>query len=170
VKLLRVLEEKQVQRLGATRPIDVDVRFVAATHRDLEAMVEKGQFRADLLYRLNVVPVHLPPLRERREDIELLVRHFSATFARENRRPTLLFAAGAFEVLRAHPWPGNVRELANLVERLVLLSEGEPRRRFARGELIGFVAERPQDFSHRRGGQMRYLFFPFLLGACRVSI
>jgi DNA-binding NtrC family response regulator len=124
VKLLRVLQEREVQRLGATRPVKVDVRVVAATHCDLESMAAAGQFREDLLYRLNVVPIHMPPLRERAADITLLAAHFLELFGRENGRPGVTIAPEAMELLGAYRWPGNVRELANLIERLVVLSDG----------------------------------------------
>ncbi|HKA91505.1 MAG TPA: sigma-54 dependent transcriptional regulator [Haliangiales bacterium] len=123
VKLLRVLQEKQVERLGATKTLSVDVRFIAATHRDLEAMVAAGTFREDLLYRLNVVPVRIPSLRERPEDIEQLASHFCATFAAQNGKPGLVLEPGAVAALAALPWPGNVRQLQNALERLVVLSD-----------------------------------------------
>jgi DNA-binding NtrC family response regulator len=124
VKLLRVLQERQLARLGSVRPLKVDVRVVSATHRDLEAMVAAGQFREDLLYRLNVVPIVLPPLRERGDDIAPLARHFLALFMRENARPGLSITPEAVTLLGAQPWPGNVRELANVIERLVVLCDG----------------------------------------------
>jgi DNA-binding NtrC family response regulator len=124
VKLLRVLQERELQRLGGTHSIKVDVRFVAATHRDLELMVEKEEFREDLFYRLNVVPVRLPALRERVGDIELLARHFCALFATANDRPGTKLSAAAIEPLVVHPWPGNVRQLQNFVERLIVMSDG----------------------------------------------
>ncbi|AKF05027.1 sigma-54-dependent transcriptional regulator [Sandaracinus amylolyticus] len=125
VKLLRLLQEKEFQRLGGTSAEKVDVRFVAATHRDLEAMVEDGTFREDLFYRLNVVPVWMPPLRERGDDVALLANRFCAELADQNGRAGLRFAADGIAALRAHDWPGNVRELQNLVERLVVFAEGD---------------------------------------------
>jgi DNA-binding NtrC family response regulator len=122
VKLLKAIEDRSVRRLGGLRPKDVDVRIVAATSADLEASAREGTFRSDLLYRLNVLPVELTPLRERREDIVPLARHYTAEFARRYRRPRRL-AADAEPRLLAYGWPGNVRELANVVERAVLLSE-----------------------------------------------
>ncbi len=123
-KMLRALEEKRVRRLGATRPLEVDVRIIAATNADLSEAVRSGQFRQDLYYRLSVIVIHLPPLRERGDDILLLAEHFLDAFQREYDvlRPTL--SAEVKRRLREHPWPGNVRELRNAIERAVLLSEG----------------------------------------------
>ncbi len=123
VKLLRVLQERSFERLGGTRPIEVDVRLVAATHRDLEAMVRAGEFREDLFFRLNVVAITLPPLRERREDIPLLVDHFLRRFADEGRARSV--SREAMDLLLKHEYPGNVRELENLVHRAVVLARGE---------------------------------------------
>ncbi|HEY3499487.1 MAG TPA: sigma-54 dependent transcriptional regulator, partial [Polyangiaceae bacterium] len=124
VKLLRVLQERQLERVGGTETIAVDVRFIAATHRPLEAMIADGSFREDLFYRLNVVPIEVPPLRERPEDIPGLVRHFAATFTEQNGRPSLEFSGEAVRALEAEPWPGNVRQLENFVERLIVLADG----------------------------------------------
>jgi DNA-binding NtrC family response regulator len=121
-KLLRVLQERQMRRVGGTKQIAVDVRVVAATHVDLVAAIQRGEFRADLYYRLNVVPVELPPLRARREDIVLLAQHFLALFCAEYGLRKLTFTARAEDELRARDWPGNVRELRNAIERAVLLS------------------------------------------------
>ena len=123
VKLLRVLQEREIERLGGTTTIKVDVRFIAATHRDLAKMVESGQFREDLYYRLNVVPLHLPPLRSRPEDIEPLALRFAAMHAKSNGKRIEL-GASAIALLAREPWPGNVRQLQNFVERLVVLSDG----------------------------------------------
>ncbi|HEX8536700.1 MAG TPA: sigma 54-interacting transcriptional regulator, partial [Cystobacter sp.] len=123
-KLLRLLQEREFERLGGTKTLKEDVRFVAATHRDLEALVREGVFREDLFYRLNVVPVWLPPLRARPEDIEPLVRHFLEVHARANGRPPFVLTPEGLAVLRAQPWPGNVRQLQNFIERLVVLSDG----------------------------------------------
>jgi len=123
-KLLRLLQDREFERLGGTKTVAVDVRVVAATHRDLETMVERNQFRQDLFYRLNVVPLWLPPLRARRADVEALARHFCTTFAAANKKPDLALTDEAVQVLRAHRWPGNVRQLQNFMERLVVLSEG----------------------------------------------
>lgn len=124
VKLLRLLQEREFERLGGTQTLKVDVRFVAATHRPLEEMVKKGEFREDLFYRLNVVPVWLPPLRARPEDTEPLARHFLDVHAKANGRQPFTLAADALQALQAQPWPGNVRQLQNFMERLVVLSDG----------------------------------------------
>ncbi|MBE7448244.1 MAG: sigma 54-interacting transcriptional regulator [Kofleriaceae bacterium] len=123
-KLLRVLEDRRVERVGGTRPIEVDVRIVAATNRDLGAMVRAGEFRDDLFYRLAVVRLQLAPLRERVEDIVPLAERFVAT-TRVGRRRVSGFTPDAIAVLRRHPWPGNVRELRNAIERALVLGEGE---------------------------------------------
>jgi DNA-binding NtrC family response regulator len=125
VKLLRVLQEREIERVGGTQTIKVDVRFVVATHRDLEAMVAAGQFREDLFFRMNVVPIVVPPLRERPGDVERLARRFCAAFGQANGRPRIAFDDAALAVLSAQPWPGNVRQLQNLVERLVVLADSE---------------------------------------------
>ncbi|HXF91940.1 MAG TPA: sigma 54-interacting transcriptional regulator [Nitrospiraceae bacterium] len=122
VKLLRVLQERCFERVGGNRSISVDVRLIAATHRDLEAMVRSGAFREDLYYRLNVVPITLPPLRERAEDVPLLINHFLARFNRENRRQVSL-GDDLLALMSSYHWPGNVRELQNCVERLVVMAE-----------------------------------------------
>jgi formate hydrogenlyase transcriptional activator len=123
---LRVLQERVVNRLGGEgRPIPTDVRFVTATNRDLAADVRAGRFREDVFYRLNVFPIHLPPLRARKGDIPELAAHFLARFAREHGKPASVIPARVLRVLEAHDWPGNVRELQNVVERAVIVSEGE---------------------------------------------
>src|ERR687895_697347 len=124
VKLLRVLESREFLRLGGTAPIHVDVRVVAATNRPLRQHVEEGTFRTDLYYRLNVLSIYLPPLRERREDIPLLVRRFVREFSREHDRPFPGLSAEAMGLMVSYPWPGNVRELRNLIESMVVLSPG----------------------------------------------
>jgi formate hydrogenlyase transcriptional activator len=121
-KLLRVLQEQAFERVGGTRTIGVDVRLVAATHQDLAQMVDEGTFRTDLYYRLNVFPIRLPPLRERPEDIPLLVRHFAGQHAQRLHKPVHTIPAEALEALTRYPWPGNVRELQNVVERAVILA------------------------------------------------
>lgn len=121
VKLLRVLQERSFERLGAVRSIQVDVRIIAATNRDLERDVEEGRFREDLYYRLSVIPIQIPPLRERREDIPLLVEHFLEKFNRQKNREISGITPEAMESLVNYSWPGNVRELENLMERLVVL-------------------------------------------------
>ena len=123
-KLLRVLQEHEFERLGSTRTQQVNVRVVAATHRDLKQMVEDGEFRSDLYYRLHVFPLPVPPLRERREDIPLLVRHFVDEYARRMNRRIETIPAPAIEALTSYSWPGNVRELQNFIERAVILSPG----------------------------------------------
>jgi two-component system response regulator AtoC len=124
VKLLRLLQEREFERLGGTQTLKVDVRFVAATHRPLEEMVKKGEFREDLFYRLNVVPVWLPPLRARPEDIEPLARHFLEVHGKTNGRQPFTLTPDGLQALQAQPWPGNVRQLQNFMERLVVLSDG----------------------------------------------
>src|SRR5581483_9659418 len=123
-KLLRVLEHGEFLRVGGTKPVTVDVRIIAATNRDLASAIKDGSFRPDLYYRLNVVTVNLPPLRERRDDLLLLLRHFTQTKAREMGMAEKTFAPEAVEALLRYGWPGNVRELENLIERLLVLSEG----------------------------------------------
>jgi DNA-binding NtrC family response regulator len=124
VKLLRVLEQREVMRVGGSQAFKVDVRVVAATNRPLRAQVEDGEFRADLYYRLNVLTIYLPPLRERRADIPLLVRHFVRRFSAQHDRPFRGISAGAMQLLVDYSWPGNVRELQNLVESMVVLAPG----------------------------------------------
>ena len=120
-KLLRVLETRTFRRVGGHVDITVDVRVVAATHRDLSRMVSEGQFREDLFFRLNVVPVEIPPLRERRDDVAMLAEHFVQRFCRELGRPTARLDPRALTLMQAYAWPGNVRELKNAIERVVLL-------------------------------------------------
>jgi DNA-binding NtrC family response regulator len=119
-KLLRVLQERQIERLGSNHPIDVDVRFVSASLRALDEEVAEGRFREDLLFRINTVPIHLPPLRERREDIPLLAEAFLREFSGERGKQVEGLSETALEVLDAHDWPGNVRELRNVIERAVV--------------------------------------------------
>ncbi len=124
-KLLRVLQEREIQRVGGDDTIQVDVRIIAATNRDLEKDVAEGHFREDLFYRLNVMPLHVPPLRERREDIPLLAQHFLEKFAEKNRKTVKGFVPLAMDMLVNYDWPGNVRELENAIERAVILLTGE---------------------------------------------
>jgi formate hydrogenlyase transcriptional activator len=123
-KLLRVLQEREFERLGSTRTTKVDVRLVAATNRDLARMVADGRFRADLYYRLNVFPLVLPPLRERRDDVPRLVRHFTQHFARRMGRRIETIPSVVMDALVGYSWPGNIRELQNVIERAVILSSG----------------------------------------------
>ncbi|MBE0556188.1 MAG: sigma-54-dependent Fis family transcriptional regulator, partial [Proteobacteria bacterium] len=124
-KLLRVLQEKEFEPLGGTRTLKVDIRVITATNRDLEREVKEGRFREDLYYRLNVVPLILPPLRERREDIPLLADHFLALFREKNRKPIKAISGKALDLLIRYDWPGNVRELENVIERAVILARDE---------------------------------------------
>jgi formate hydrogenlyase transcriptional activator len=123
-KLLRVLQEREFERLGSTRTLRTDARLIAATNRDLRQMVEQQKFREDLFYRLNVFPIYVPALRERPEDIPLLVNHFAQRFARRMNRTIETIPAETMAALTRYPWPGNIRELQNLIERAVILSRG----------------------------------------------
>ncbi|HEX3866369.1 MAG TPA: sigma-54 dependent transcriptional regulator [Gemmatimonadaceae bacterium] len=125
-KLLRAIEAKEIERVGGGKPIRIDVRIVSATNKDLERAVEAGAFREDLLFRLNVIPIHIPPLRERPSDIPALVRHFSMLHRGRTGQPMPAWSDDALGVLARHSWPGNVRELANIVERLAILHPGRP--------------------------------------------
>jgi len=147
VKFLRAIQEKEVMPLGLNRSIKVDVRIIAASNRDLEDAVRKGTFREDLFYRLNVVPIHLPPLRERREDIPLLIEHFVSTFSTEYKVEPKKIAPEAMEKLNAYPWPGNIRELQNMIERMFALSRSSE---ITLADLPGSIAgfeEKPPQFS-----------------------
>jgi two-component system, NtrC family, response regulator HydG len=124
VKLLRVLQEREVSMVGSTRTQKIDIRVVAATNKDLHELVAKGLFRDDLYFRLNVIAINLPPLRDRGDDVLLLIRHFAAQYAREIGRAEPEFSAEALDVLHRYHWPGNVRELQNVIQRLVVMSEG----------------------------------------------
>jgi formate hydrogenlyase transcriptional activator len=123
-KLLRILQEREFERLGSTRTIQTDVRLIAASNRDLAAMVESQKFRSDLFFRLNVFPIEAPPLRERSEDIPLLVRHFAEEFSRRMNRRTETISSETMNALCQYAWPGNIRELQNVIERAVILSSG----------------------------------------------
>ena len=123
-KLLRVLQEREFERLGSSRTLRTDARLIAATNQDLSAMVEEQRFRSDLFYRLNVFPIHVPPLRERKEDIPFLVRHFAQHFARNMTKNIDTISAETMTSLVSYPWPGNIRELQNVIERAVILSRG----------------------------------------------
>ncbi|MDM7997408.1 MAG: sigma-54 dependent transcriptional regulator [Acidobacteriota bacterium] len=124
IKLLRVIQEREFRRLGSLENIQIDVRIIAATNTDLQAAVRQGTFRDDLYYRLNVIVIKIPPLRDRTEDIPMLARHFIKKFSDENQRDTLVLEPSALKVLMEYPWPGNVRELENVMERAVVLSQG----------------------------------------------
>lgn len=123
VKLLRVLQEREFERVGSTKTLKVDVRILAATNRDLEKAIEEGIFREDLYYRLNVIPLRLPPLRDRKEDIPFLVEHFIQKFSRKKKKEEIIISPEAMNCLINYQWPGNVRELENMIERLVILCE-----------------------------------------------
>ncbi|MCB1105593.1 MAG: sigma-54-dependent Fis family transcriptional regulator, partial [Cephaloticoccus sp.] len=124
VKLLRFLENKTIERVGGAKPIELDVRLVAATNRNLEQMVRDGKFREDLFFRLNVVRIAMPPLRDRADDIPLLLTHYLKVFSEENKSPALTLEPGAVRTLQAYAWPGNVRELRNFCENAVVLHRG----------------------------------------------
>jgi len=123
-KLLRAIQEKEFERIGSTKVIKVDIRFIASSNKDLRELIGSGRFREDLFYRLNVFPIHLPPLRERRKDIPLLLDHFLGLNAKRSGKPLKGFSSEAAEALAAYDWPGNVRELQNLVERSFTISKG----------------------------------------------
>jgi two-component system response regulator AtoC len=165
LKLLRVLQEGEFERVGDTRTVKVDTRIVAATNRDLLDEIDAGRFREDLYYRLNVVPIYLPPLRERREDIPALVEFFLKRYAEQNRREVRRVHPDAMRLLRDHDWPGNVRELQNYVERAVILTS----------ELVrqGIRAAGPgaNDLHNRIVGQVERELIQQVLHACeRVQI
>jgi transcriptional regulator with PAS, ATPase and Fis domain len=124
VKLLRVIQQRELERVGGTQTLKVDVRIVAATHRDLATEVKAGRFREDLFYRLNVVSVTLPPLRERKSDIPALINHFLEKYGESYGKPVEGLAPGTLQALLAHDWPGNIRELENAIERAVVLAQG----------------------------------------------
>jgi len=121
VKLLRVLQERRFRRVGGLEEVQADIRVIAATNQDLTKAVAESRFREDLYYRINVIPIVLPPLRERREDIPLLAEHFLAKYAEQMGKPIQGIARGAMELLLQHEWPGNIRELENVIERAVAL-------------------------------------------------
>jgi formate hydrogenlyase transcriptional activator len=125
IALLRVIQEREFERVGSTHPISVDVRIIAATNRDLEAAIAAGTFRSDMFYRLNVFPIHVPSLRERLEDIPLLVEHLVERFAKRVGRAFHTIKMNTVEILQSYDWPGNIRELQNVIERSVILSQGD---------------------------------------------
>lgn len=149
VKLLRVLEDKKITPVGETKPIEVDVRLIAATNADLEEDVRANRFRADLFYRLNVIPVSIPPLRERLEDVDLLVKHFVTKYCQKSDVPYRQVDEEAMEILRRYPWPGNVRELENTIERAMLLGRSDSLgledlpERLSASESMDLVADTP---------------------------
>jgi two-component system response regulator HydG len=123
LKLLRVLQEKEFERVGSEETIQVDVRIMAATNKNLSELVQQGKFREDLYYRLHIIPIYLPPLRERNEDIPLLVNHFLKKLTNELNKPAKQISDSAMEKLRSYHWPGNIRELENVLERAIVLSD-----------------------------------------------
>ncbi len=125
VKLLRALQEGEVDPVGSKRPVKVDIRLISATNKDLEALVQTGEFREDLFYRLNVFPIHIPPLRQRKDDVPLLIDHFIGRFTVEENKKIIGIDAAAMEMLRQYSWPGNIRQLENTVYRAIVLCEGE---------------------------------------------
>jgi formate hydrogenlyase transcriptional activator len=145
-KLLRVLQEREFERLGSTRTKKIDVRIVAATHRDLEEMILKGEFRSDLYYRLNVFPISIPPLRERPEDIPLLVQHFVQEAADKLNKTIDSIPSDTMEALADYQWPGNIRELENVIERAVILSPSSvlrvPHRDLRSRVTVGHISEK----------------------------
>jgi sigma-54 specific flagellar transcriptional regulator A len=150
VKLLRVLQEKTVDPVGSSRPVEVDVRVVAATHRDLEQEIVEGRFREDLYYRLNVLPVRTPPLRERDDDIVLLAKHYAEKFA--HKGTPITFTADFIEALKAYEWPGNVRELSNLVHRFSTLFAGQ--RLSLRSVPSAMLPKGLQKIQEEKGGEL----------------
>jgi two-component system response regulator PilR (NtrC family) len=173
VKLLRVLQERKFRRLGGTEEVEADIRIIAATNRDLSKMVAAGEFREDLYYRINVIPVRLPALRERAQDIQLLAEHFVSKFATQMKKDITGLSGAAIACLRAYPWPGNVRELENAIERAValertpaILPESLPESvRDAEGEPLSGAAAAPDDLmeagfdleQHVRGIEREYI-------------
>lgn len=153
-KFLRVLQEKEIQRVGGEETLKVDVRIVAATNRDLEKEVVEGNFREDLFYRLNVMPLNVPPLKERREDIPLLTQHFLKKFADKNRKAIKGFVPLAMDMLINYDWPGNVRELENAIERAVILATGE---HITEVQLPLNITEQYEDLEIRSAGTTQIL-------------
>ncbi len=143
-KLLKAVEEKEISPVGSHRVTKVDVRIIAATNKNLEEEIKKGTFRNDLFYRLNVVSIHIPPLRERKEDIPLLARYFLQNFARKHHKKILGFEKEVLDRLKSYPWPGNVRELENTIERLVIFTKGEVIT-LADLRLVGFKTEEEEE-------------------------
>jgi two-component system response regulator AtoC len=152
VKLLRLLQEKEFERLGSSQTLKSPARFVAATHQPLEELIERGAFREDLFFRLNVLQIWIPPLRERPEDIEALAQRFCTEAARNNGRGEMEISAQAITALRSLPWPGNIRELQNCVERMVILSDGN---RLTVADVERQVAPLPGARSSRPSGALK---------------
>jgi DNA-binding NtrC family response regulator len=144
VKLLRAIQERQIRRVGETRDVKVDVRLIAASNRDVTRAVADGLLREDLFYRLNVIPIHLPPLRERKEDIPLLVVHFIEKIARATGKAVRGIAPDALALLESSPWPGNIRELENVIERAIVLGNGDMITREALPATLGRPRETPE--------------------------
>ncbi len=140
-KLLRAIQEREIIRVGSSHPIKVDVRIIAATNRDIIQEVKQGNFREDLFYRLSVVPIHLPPLRERKDDIPVLAEHFLGKFKRKKKKDVRGISAGAMSALMSYDWPGNVRELESVIERAVVLTENET---ILPADLMFFGGQRPE--------------------------
>ena len=145
-KVLRVLEEQRFEPVGSNTPINVDVRVVAATNKRLDEEIEKGTFRSDLFFRLNVIPFEVPPLRERVEDVPLLIEHFNLRFAKAYGKKPKVFDAEAIELMQRYSWPGNVRELRNTIERVVILHQNH---RVAITNLPAFGESEPPASSYR---------------------
>ncbi len=160
VKLLRVLQEKEFERLGGTETLKANVRFVAATHKDLESMVANGEFREDLYYRLNVIPIVAPSLRERREDVPALVERFCTVISAANEKPPAVINEAGVQALAEYEWPGNVRQLQNFLERLIVLSDGPAippgviRKELGRLRMAGRSAAPPATPGARRVGDL----------------
>jgi two-component system, NtrC family, nitrogen regulation response regulator NtrX len=154
-KVLRVLQEGEVERLGSARTIKVDVRVIAATNKDLEAEIEKGTFREDLYFRLSVIPITVPPLRERREDVALLIRHFAELFSREHNRRPHRFTPAALDYMQKARWKGNVRELKNTVERLLIMTPGDTVDTDDLRDVVRLEAKAPAPDNERNAGTLR---------------
>ena len=155
VDFLRVLQERELRRLGGSRLINVDVRVIAATNKDLQDEIRQGRFREDLYYRLHVVPIHLPPLRERTSDIPLLVHAFSEEFCKAYEKTVKEYTAQSMDLLMKHPWPGNVRELRNVIERITLLVREDTIQPRHVQSIIGGMQERQDEVTIRLGTPLR---------------
>jgi formate hydrogenlyase transcriptional activator len=164
-KLLRAIQEQEFERLGSARTIKVNVRLIAATHRDLRAMIRDEKFREDLFYRFNVFPIEIPPLRERREDIPLLVNYFASKVARRMRRQIKFIPKRAMEILTNCPWKGNIRELANFIERAVILTRGEE----LEVPLAELATSSETNVAVRTASTFRQAEFSVIIGALRAA-